>query len=104
MDEQLFNRMPMNADAEMSVIGAVLANPSKMDSLTGFLTPDDFALEEHRAIFRAMRSMYARSRSIDLVTLIDELVKTGGMEEVPGHSDEYRVARRQNKGLWDVWE
>ena len=62
MDEQLFNRLPINADAEMSVIGAALANPGKMDDLTGYLTPEDFALEEHRAIFRAMRSMYARSR------------------------------------------
>ena len=94
MDEQLFNRLPINADAEMSVIGAVLADPRKMDALTGVLTPDDFALEEHRAIFRAMRSMYARSRSIDLVTLIDELVKTGGLEEDPKNSDEYRVVEK----------
>lgn len=81
MNEQIFSQMPMSADAEMAVIGAVLANPGKMDALTGFLTAEDFALEEHRAIFRAMRGMYARSRSIDLLTLIDELEKTGGVEE-----------------------
>lgn len=81
MNEQLFSQMPMSADAEMAVIGAVLANPGKMDALTGYLTAEDFALEEHRAIFRAMRGMYARSRSIDLLTLIDELERTGGAEE-----------------------
>lgn len=94
MDEQIFKRLPISADAEMAVIGAVLANPGKMDALTGVLMPDDFALEEHRAIFRAMRSMYARSRSIDLVTLIDELVKTGGVEESPNGNDEYRVIEK----------
>ena len=94
MDEQLFNRLPINADAEMSVIGAVLANPTKMDSLTEILMPEDFALEEHRAIFSAMRSMYARSRSIDVVTLIDELVKTGGVEESKSGNDEYRVIEK----------
>ena len=97
MDEQIFNRLPINADAEMSVIGAVLADPRKMDSLTGVLTPDDFALEEHRAIFRAMRSMYARSRSIDLVTLIDELVKTGGLEEDAKGGDYHVVEKLRNR-------
>ena len=96
MNEQLFNRMPMSADAEMSVIGAVLANPGKMDDLTGFLTPDDFYLEEHRAIYRAMVGMYGRSKSIDLVTLVDELEKTGGVEadNRRGHDDEYRVVEK----------
>ena len=96
MNEQLFNQMPMNADAEMAVIGALLANPGKMDALTGYLIPEDFALEEHRAIYRTMRGMYARSKSIDLVTLIDELEKSGGVEEDSrrGHDDEYHVVEK----------
>lgn len=100
MNEQIFSRMPMSADAEMAVIGAVLANPGKMDELTGYLTAEDFALEEHRAIFRAMRGMYARSRSIDLLTLIDELERTGGIDEEdtsPGNRERRTVEKLRNR-------
>ena len=76
--------MPFSAEAEQSVLGAVLIKPELMDSLTGVITADDFYMEEHAEIFRAMQGMYLKSRAIDLVTLIDELVKAGVYDEAGG--------------------
>lgn len=84
MNEELIRAMPFSAEAEQSVLGAVLIKPELMDSLTGVITADDFYMEEHAEIFRAMQGMYLKSRAIDLVTLIDELVKAGVYDEAGG--------------------
>ena len=42
---------------------------------------DDFYLSEHAEIFSAMRDLFSENREIDLVTLIDMLVKRGVYNE-----------------------
>lgn len=76
--------MPFSLEAEQSVLGAILINPACMDQLAGILTAEDFQLEEHQALFTAMQGMYLRSRTIDVVTLLDELVKNGVYDEAGG--------------------
>ena len=41
-------------------------------------------LEEHRDVFTAMQKMYLRSKTIDVVTLLDELVRDGVYDEAGG--------------------
>lgn len=84
MNSELVKKLPFSAEAEQSVLGAVLIRPELMDSLTGVVKANDFYMPEHTEIFRAMQSMYLKSRKIDLVTLIDELVKTGTFDEAGG--------------------
>jgi len=77
-------KLPFSLEAEQSVIGAVLIDPSVMDSVTGIISADDFMLEEHREIFSVMQQMYRDSKNIDLVLLIDELVRSGVYDEAGG--------------------
>lgn len=84
MNEELIRRLPFSLEAEQSVLGAILVNPESMDSLAGIITSEDFYLEEHSEIFSAMQRMYLKSRNIDPVTLIDELVKAGVYDEAGG--------------------
>ena len=84
MNGELSRRMPFSLEAEQSVLGAVLIQPSSMDKLAGILTAEDFQLEEHQELFRTMQGMYLRSRDIDIVTLLDELVKNGVYDEAGG--------------------
>jgi len=84
MNEELSRRMPFSLEAEQSVLGAILINPECFNDLAGIITADDFQLEEHRDIFSVMQSMYLKSRTIDIVTLIDELVKVGTYDEAGG--------------------
>ena len=84
MNEELTRRMPFSLEAEQSVLGAILINPECFNDLAGILTVEDFQLEEHRDIYNVMQSMYLKNREIDVVTLIDELVKTGTYDEAGG--------------------
>lgn len=84
MNDQLQRKLPFSLEAEQSVLGAVLIDPNVMDALTGIITADDFMLEEHREIFGVMQDMYKESRNIDLVLLIDSLVRSGVYDEAGG--------------------
>ena len=76
--------MPFSLEAEQSVLGAVLIDPSCMDQVAGVLSAEDFLLEEHKDVFAAMQKMYLRSKTIDVVTLLDELVRDGVYDEAGG--------------------
>ncbi len=81
---ELDRRMPFSQEAEQSVLGSVLINPASLDEITGMIRQDDFYLEEHQKIYSAMQAMYLKSRSIDPVTLVDELVTMGLYDEAGG--------------------
>ncbi len=84
MNEEFQRRLPFSLEAEQSVLGAVLIKPEVMDTITGLVSAEDFMLEEHREIFGVMQNMYRESRNIDLVLLIDELVRSGVYDEAGG--------------------
>ena len=75
--DELGRRMPFSMEAEQSVLGSVLIDPERFNDVAGILKAEDFYTEDHREIFLAMQDMYLKSRAIDLVTLIDTLVKRG---------------------------
>lgn len=84
MAMELDRRMPFSQEAEQSVLGSVLIDPASLDEITGMIRQDDFYLEEHQKIYSAMQAMYLKSRNIDPVTLVDELVSMGLYDEAGG--------------------
>jgi len=76
--------LPHNAEAERTVLGAVLVDGTAFNSAAEILTRDDFYREGHRRIFDAMASLAERSATIDLVTVKDELAKSAALEAVGG--------------------
>ncbi|MBQ7921262.1 MAG: replicative DNA helicase [Clostridia bacterium] len=85
MNEELNRRMPFSMEAEQSVLGAILIDPACMDELANIVHRDDFYISEHAEIFSAMQSMYLKSKNIDPVTLIEELVQSGTYTEAGGN-------------------
>ena len=77
-------RMPFSLEAEQSLLGSIMIDPSCMDRLAAVISADDFYLPEHSQIFSAMQSMYLKSKNIDVVTLIEELVQSGTYDEAGG--------------------
>ncbi|MBE6670757.1 MAG: replicative DNA helicase [Ruminococcaceae bacterium] len=73
----LGRKLPFSLEAEQSVIGSVLINPECFDDIAQIVSSEDFYLPEHEQIFYAMKGMYAQSKTVDVVTLADELVKEG---------------------------
>jgi len=78
--------LPHNAEAERTVLGAVLVDNSAFNSAAELLTRDDFYREAHRRIFDAMAVLAERSEPVDLVTLKDELTRGAALEGVGGAS------------------
>lgn len=70
-------RMPFSLEAEQSVLGSVLVDAEKITEAAGVLKSEDFYLDEHKEIFLAMQEMFNADRKIDVVTLIDILVRRG---------------------------
>jgi replicative DNA helicase len=76
--------LPHNAEAERTVLGAVLVDNAAFNSAAEVLSRDDFYREAHRRVFEAMAALAERSQSIDLVTLKEELTRTSALEAVGG--------------------
>ncbi|HYM07621.1 MAG TPA: AAA family ATPase [Terriglobales bacterium] len=70
--------LPCNLDAERLVLGSVLKNPARLESLA--LEPADFDLEKHRSIFRAMVDLANDNESIDFATVGSKLRERGELE------------------------
>ncbi len=78
--------LPHNAEAERTVLAAILVDNAAFNSAAEILTRDDFHREAHRRIFEAMATLAEKSQPIDLVTLKDELARASALEAVGGAS------------------
>jgi replicative DNA helicase len=76
--------LPHNAEAERTVLGAVLVDNAAFNSAAELLSRDDFYREAHRRVFDAMAALAERSQPIDTVTLKDELARAQALEAVGG--------------------
>lgn len=76
--------LPHNADAERTVLGAVLVDNQAFNSAAEILTRDDFYRDAHRRIFEAMATLAEKSEPIDLVTLKNELGRTQSLDAAGG--------------------
>ena len=82
--EDTLRKMPFSLPAEQSLLGSILIDPNAINLVADKLTADDFYLSEHKQIFLAMQELFLASRNIDVVTLIDMLVKSGVYDKTGG--------------------
>lgn len=75
---------PQSLDAERAVLAAMLLSRDAIGTAIEMLTAEDFYRESHRAIFRAILSLYDRNEPADMISLRDELSKTMDMDKVGG--------------------
>jgi replicative DNA helicase len=76
--------LPHSPEAERAVLGAILLENSLFDQTSEMLTREDFYLENHRNIFSTMERLSSDTRTIDLLTLREELQKQNELEAVGG--------------------
>ena len=75
---------PYNLEAEMSILGAILLDNSVFDQVSESLRGDEFFLEKHRLIYKAMVEAYDDGDPIDPVTVTNRLQSDGLLVEVGG--------------------
>lgn len=86
MTQKLPINLPASEESERAILGAVLLDNSAFNQAAEMLTADEFFLESHRQIFRAMCRMSDKNVGIDLFTLFEELTRDGGADRVGGAS------------------
>lgn len=82
--EESMRKVPFSLEAEQSVLGTIILDPDKIRDVANTLSADDFYLEQHRVIYEAMRELFISSSTIDVITLVDELVKSGTYDDAGG--------------------
>ena len=75
---------PHNLEAERAVLGSVLLDNGALNVALEVIGKDDFYSEANRVTFEKMLELSEKSRTIDLVTLSEELAKEGLLEKVGG--------------------
>ena len=75
---------PHSAEAEKSVLGALLQDGNALSAAVEVLSPEDFYLPAHREIFDAAKALALQNVAVDLVTMDAELSKRGTLPGVGG--------------------
>ena len=73
---QQTNILPYSLEAEQSLLGSILIDGEVQFEIASKVKAEDFYVDSHKNIFRAMMDILADAKPVDLVTLIDVLSKT----------------------------
>ena len=87
------NKPPQALDVEEAVLGAMLVEPSTIDSTMDELTPSCFYDQHHSIIFEAMSALVNEHVSVDLVTVSEKLRQKGQLEEIGGPVELARLSQ-----------
>lgn len=77
---------PHSAEAEASVLGALLLDKDAVIAVAEFLLPDDFYDERHKDIYEAILSLYEERVPVDVLTVAEKLKKQKDLKRVGGAS------------------
>lgn len=80
-------QLPYNAEAEQSVLGALLVDASTVPQALEYLKVESFYRTEHQGIFSIIMRMFLNAQTIDFITVLDNVIK----EAVFKTPDEARV-------------
>ncbi len=75
---------PHSVQAEQAVIGGLMLDNSTWDQVADRVGPEDFYRREHRLIFGAIGRLAEEQKPFDVVTLAEELERTGELDDVGG--------------------
>jgi replicative DNA helicase len=75
---------PQAVQLEEAVLGALMLEKDAIAKILDILKPESFYLEGHQKIYTAMRKLFDRSAPIDLLTVHEELKKSGDLDIVGG--------------------
>ena len=76
--------MPNSLEVEQSVLGCIMIDSEATINIIAQVLPEDFYSETHKLIYEAMVSLYNKNVNIDIITLTDELEKSGRLNTVGG--------------------
>ncbi len=79
-----FKLPPQNVEAEQCVLGGILIEAGALLKVIEILRPEDFYKEAHGIIYSAILNLFDRNEPQDIVTVHNELKRSGQLEKVGG--------------------
>jgi replicative DNA helicase len=76
--------LPSSVQTEVTVLGAMLLDAVAIVDATAKLRAEDFALDSHQRIYRAMLDLLAQNQAVDLITVMDALTKRRELDSIGG--------------------
>ncbi len=87
MSGMVYGKMPPQAIAlEEAILGALMLDKDALTTVLDILQPASFYVDGHQLIYKAILSLFERSRPIDMLTVTEELKKKGELEAAGGPS------------------
>lgn len=76
--------MPHDLLAEQSALGGMLLSKDAVADVVEALRGPDFYVPKHEVIYEAILALYSRGEPTDVITVTDELTKTGDLKRAGG--------------------
>ena len=85
---------PQAVDLEEAVLGAIMLEKDALATVIDILIPDVFYKDQHKAIYGAIRSLFAETQPVDILTVTNQLKNSGELELAGGA---YYIAQLTNR-------
>jgi replicative DNA helicase len=76
--------LPQAADAELSLLGALLIDSEVLNKILEVLQPEDFYKVSHQKIYSAILSLFQKGEPFDVISLSNQLQSRGELEGIGG--------------------
>ncbi len=75
---------PQAIELEEAVLGALMLEKNALNAVIDILKPESFYKEAHQKIFAAIINLFQKTQPVDILTVTNELKKTGELDIVGG--------------------
>jgi len=96
LDAGLGKLPPQAIEMEEAVLGALMIERDALSAVIDVLHTESFYREAHQRIFVAIRSLFDQSEPVDILTVQNELRRTGELENVGGSVYLAELSQRVN--------
>jgi replicative DNA helicase len=76
--------LPSSVHTEVAILGAMLLDGVAISDATAKLKAEDFSLDSHQRVYRAMVDLIAKGHGIDYLTVQEELARRRELDSVGG--------------------
>jgi len=77
---------PHSLEAEKTVLGGILVNNDNLNTVLSIISPEDFYKDSNRKIIERIAVLVDKGLPVDLLSLSEELQRSGALDEVGGAS------------------
>ena len=84
VDKNYAHLQPQAPEVERAVIGALLVDKDAYSIVCEILKPESFYEPRNKIIYEAIQQLSMNEQPVDVLTVVDQLSKTGQLEEVGG--------------------